>query len=318
MQTIDLFSGAGGFTTGAERAGARVVWAANHWQAAVACHAANHPHIEHVEQDLSEMDWTLCPDADLILASPACQGFSQCGQPARRGTGGNVRPDAGRARVKGQRDRNTTWAVLAAADSLRPQSIVIENVVDLLKWDVFDGWRQCLHALGYETRVHVLNALDYGGSQDRERVVITANLGKPIQLAPGIARARGTIGLALMPDEDPENRWTELDSKPDRMQWRMRKAQGEAGRRCFWANVSESRGRALHEPFPTSTTKSASQWYLLDGDRGRLLNPREMARSMSFPDSYRLPCTRGLAGKLIGNAIDVNFAHGIVEQVLTA
>ena len=36
MKAIDLFAGAGGFSTGARMAGAQVVWAANHWPAAVA------------------------------------------------------------------------------------------------------------------------------------------------------------------------------------------------------------------------------------------------------------------------------------------
>jgi len=34
MRAIDLFAGAGGFSTGAAMAGARVVWAANHWPTA--------------------------------------------------------------------------------------------------------------------------------------------------------------------------------------------------------------------------------------------------------------------------------------------
>lgn len=33
MRAIDLFAGAGGFSTGATMAGARVLWAANHWPA---------------------------------------------------------------------------------------------------------------------------------------------------------------------------------------------------------------------------------------------------------------------------------------------
>ena len=82
--------------------------------------------------------------------------------------------------------------------------------------------------------------------------------------------------------------------------------------------MSESRGRRLDEPFPTSTTQSGTQWCLLDGDRVRVLNPREIARSMSFSDHYRLPKNRGLAGKLIGNAIDVRLARGIVGQVMEA
>jgi hypothetical protein len=38
MRCIDLFAGAGGFTEGARLAGARVVWAANHWPLAVQYH----------------------------------------------------------------------------------------------------------------------------------------------------------------------------------------------------------------------------------------------------------------------------------------
>ena len=317
---IDLFSGAGGFTTGASEAGVNVLLAANHWDAAVACHAANHPGVEHVQQDLAEMDWTLCPEADILLASPACQGFSQAGQPARKGSGGSHSPDPARIRVKGQRDRNTSWAVLAAADTLRPRQIVIENVVDMMTaWDGFDAWLGVLQAFGYATHTHRINAINYGGGQERERLVVTANLGGPaIKLAPSLGLASPTIGDCLDADDAAGNRWHAIDSKPARMQPLMAKAQRQAGGRCFWANVSESRGRTLGEHFPTATTQSGTQWCLLDGDRVRVLNPRELARSMSFPDSYKLPKQRELAGKLIGNAIDVNMARGIVGQVLAA
>lgn len=43
MKAADLFAGLGGCTEDAEAAGVRVVWAANHWQGAVECHARNHP-----------------------------------------------------------------------------------------------------------------------------------------------------------------------------------------------------------------------------------------------------------------------------------
>ena len=77
MNAIDLFSGAGGFSTGAVMAGVPVVWAANHWPAAVQVHANNHPNTAHVCQDLQQADWTLVPPHDLLLASPACQGHSR-------------------------------------------------------------------------------------------------------------------------------------------------------------------------------------------------------------------------------------------------
>jgi len=77
MDAIDLFAGLGGFSEGAEQAGVRVVWAANHWPAAVQVHANNHPETEHVCQDLQQADWTQVPKHDLLLASPACQGHSR-------------------------------------------------------------------------------------------------------------------------------------------------------------------------------------------------------------------------------------------------
>lgn len=40
MDVIDMFAGLGGFSEGAEQAGCRVVWAANHWRLAVDTHDA--------------------------------------------------------------------------------------------------------------------------------------------------------------------------------------------------------------------------------------------------------------------------------------
>ena len=48
MNAIDLFAGAGGFSTGATMAGVNVVWAANHWPDAVEWHSKNHPEAQHL------------------------------------------------------------------------------------------------------------------------------------------------------------------------------------------------------------------------------------------------------------------------------
>ncbi|MFC6520086.1 DNA cytosine methyltransferase [Undibacterium arcticum] len=68
MNAIDLFAGAGGFSTGAQMAGCNVVWAANHWQQAVDTHAANHPDAQHVCQDLHQANWETC--RRMICCSP--------------------------------------------------------------------------------------------------------------------------------------------------------------------------------------------------------------------------------------------------------
>lgn len=315
MIAADLFAGLGGLTEGAEQTQrARVALAVNHNADAVRWHEVNHPHTVHACQDLAEFDWTRVPSIDLLLAAPACQGHSSAGKPAAKGRGGSHAPDPDKLRAKHQRDRNTAWAVLAAADTLRPRTIVIENVPRFLRWRTFDAWRGVLDSMGYHTTVQTPCALDYGVGQDRTRAIIIADLRRPIHLEP-THDARPTIADALLDDDDPTNRWAPIASKSDRVRALVAKAQREAGARCFWNNVSESRGRPLDDVFPTATTQSGTQFNLVDGDRIRVLGPREMARVQGFPDTYQIPRDRKTASRLIGNATPVPLARAIVEQV---
>ncbi|WP_419606333.1 DNA cytosine methyltransferase, partial [Thiolapillus sp.] len=111
MRVIDLFAGAGGFSTGATMAGARVVWAANHWRSAVIIHKANHPDAVHVCQDLHQADWSQVPEHDVMLASPSCQGHSHA---------------RGKDRPHHDASRSTAWAVVSAVEHHRPPFVVIE------------------------------------------------------------------------------------------------------------------------------------------------------------------------------------------------
>jgi DNA (cytosine-5)-methyltransferase 1 len=316
IPAADLFAGLGGFSEGARLSGrARVLFAANHWPQAIEWHHANHPTTHHECQDLAQMDMRLLPDLrdGLLLAAPACQGHSQAGQPAEKGSGGNYNPDPAKLRVKHQADRNTAWAVLAACDTARPATLVVENVVDFQGWKLFGAWCGVLRSMGYHLRTHELDARDFGLPQDRVRFILTGSLAAPIELeAPGLAP--GSIADVLDADDFEGNRWADVDAKPERTRGRIRRAQSQAGARCFWNNVSESTARPLDATLPTITTQSGSQFYLIDGDRCRILNPRELARAQGFGDHYALPTNRKLAGRLIGNAIPVNLARSIVEQ----
>src|SRR4051812_4600733 len=109
ITAIDLFAGAGGFTCGAAMAGIDVLWAANHWPAAVAVHAANHPRTEHACQDLQQMDWSRVPSHHLLLASPCCQGHSKA---------------RGRDGPHSDLSRSTAWAVVSCAEYHRPRGFV--------------------------------------------------------------------------------------------------------------------------------------------------------------------------------------------------
>jgi len=321
IPAVDLFSGAGGFSAGAELAGARVLLAANHNPDAVRWHQRNHPATEHACQDLQQFDFSQLPDISrgLLLAAPACQGHSQNAQPARKGTGGSHAPDLGRAAERAHLQRSTAWAVVTAAEVARPRGLIVENVPDFLRWRLFPAWGGALVALGYTVRTHVLNAARYGSAQDRQRLIVTADRdGRGLGLSPTWGADSRALGDCLDLEPSPEHRWAKggIAAKSERMRWRMRKAQKEAGSLCVWNNVSESRGRAMHERAPTLTTKSGSQLYLLDGDDCRILNPRELARIQGLPDTFQLPKQRALCSLLIGNMIPVELSRGVTAQVL--
>ena len=156
---IDLFSGLGGWSTGASLAGVDVLWAANHWPDAVEWHSANHPNTIHACQDLHQADWSKVPAHDLLLASPCCQGHSK----ARGKANGNPQHDA---------SRSTAWAVVSALEFHRPAMAIVENVPEFLDWALYPAWASAMNALGYQLAPHVVNCADLGVPQERVRMFL--------------------------------------------------------------------------------------------------------------------------------------------------
>lgn len=301
MDAIDLFAGLGGFSEGAEQAGVRVVWAANHWPAAVQVHANNHPETEHLCQDLQQADWTQVPAHDLLLASPACQGHSR----AR----GADRPhhDATRA---------TAWAVVSALECHRPPLALIENVPDFTRWVLFPAWCSAVNALGYAISPHLVDAADHGVPQHRERVLIALTRSKhPIEL--NLPR-RQHVPAATIIDFDAE-RWSPID-RPGRSPATLariangRRQHGDRFLMAFYGN--EKGGRSLSRPIGTITTRD--RWAIVDGDRMRMLSVAEARRAMGFRASYQLPERARDAMHMLGNAVCPPVARDVIAALREA
>lgn len=294
MIAVDLFAGWGGFTTGAEQAGVRVVWAANHWPLAVSTHAANHPGVEHACQDLRQADWRALPRFDLLLASPACQGHSPASQPGRR-----PHHDALRA---------TAWAVIDCVEVTSPRAAIIENVLAFRSWTLFPLWLEALRRLGYVVGVHRVDASRLGVPQRRARLFVTATR-RPVAIA---------VPAAPEPAFGPCVDW-------DAPGWRsVRLASPGAQRRIaalrtrhlrgLVQHVTGHRGVPLDEPIRTITTKD--HWAIVDGDRYRPLTIRELARGMGFPESFTWPvASRASTIRGIGNAVCPPVARDIVRRI---
>ena len=185
----DLFCGAGGTSTGAqkaiERMGARLDLAAvNHWPVAVETHQLNHPTARHYIEDLSGADpESIIPAGwlDLLMASPECRYYS-------RARGGKPIHDQGRM---------NPWIVQRWLTALDVRCLLIENVPEFTGWGplgqdgrpdksrkglYFSEWVNSIAGLGYDVEWRMLNAADFGEATTRIRFFLQARKdGQPIR-----------------------------------------------------------------------------------------------------------------------------------------
>ena len=300
MKIVDFFSGAGGFSTGAAIAGHQVVAAANHWALAVESHAKNHPSTLHICQDLNLFDSGSLPDFDCLVASPSCQGHSKA-----RGTD-KPRHDASRA---------TAWAVIDCAEIRRPKRIVVENVVDFMKWELYSQWKSSLEALGYAVSTNVINAKNFGVAQDRERVIIVA--AHKERSAPKVISPMLPEIPAIEVIDFTKGKWFPTSKYVEATQVRIADGRSRGWKRFvapFYGSGSGKMSRSLYRPIGTITT--LDRWLVVDGDLGRVLTVDEVREFMSFPKGYYLAGTRRDQIMQLGNAIPPLMAAEVLRQVL--
>lgn len=303
MRAIDLFAGAGGFSTGAAMAGLDVVWAANHWPVAVDCHSANHPGTQHACQDLHQADWSMVPAHDILLASPCCQGHSK----ARGKAANNPQHDA---------SRSTAWAVVSAAEYHRPDVVVVENVPEFTAWALYPAWQMAMQALGYTMAPHIVDAADHGVAQHRTRLFIVCTKSRrPLMLD---LPQGGHIGSASVIDFNA-GKWSRID-KPGRSLATLgrvangRAAHGDRFVTCYYG--SEKGGRSLSRPLGAITTRD--RWAVINGNHMRMLTVDECRKAMGFPDGYKLPAQHKQAIHLLGNAVVPIVARDILNAIKEA
>ena len=303
MRAIDLFSGAGGFSTGATMAGCNVVWAANHWQSAVDTHALNHPEAEHACQDLHQTNWRDVPAHDIQLASPCCQGHSK----ARGKANGNPQHDA---------SRSTAWAVVSSAEYHRPEAVLVENVPEFVKWTLFPAWRSAMEALGYCLAPHIIDSADHGVPQHRERLFLICTRSKhPMMLQFPV---QDYVPASSFIDFDA-GKWQPIE-KPGRAAATLvriaegRRVHGARFVSSYYGN--ERGGRSIHRPIGTITTRDRHA--IVDGDRMRMLSVQEARAAMSFPAGYILPAQQRLAMHMLGNAVAPVVARNVIQAIRAA
>lgn len=166
MKAIDLFAGAGGFSVGLEKAGFEVVFANDIDENACKSYKLNHPLTVVQKGDIANISGKdilkLCglkaDEIDLVVGGPPCQGFSTVGK-------------------KDENDpRNKLFVhFFRLVADIKPRAVVFENVPGfkrLYHGKVFEAVCREFEKLGYSVETKVLNALNYGVPQNRERTFI--------------------------------------------------------------------------------------------------------------------------------------------------
>ena len=344
-KVIDLFAGVGGLSLGFENCGFDVVLANEYDESIAAAYKANHKGTRMIVGDITSLDLekTFGPyqgQIDVVIGGPPCQGFSQKGQ---------------RKTIHDERNFLFKYYV-RVVELVKPRYFVMENVPNLLTAE--KGYfrkeiEELFNSMGYQLKMGILNASDYGVPQNRRRAVI---IGKRGGAAPGLPKPRNitvTIwdaisDLAYLSSGEGEEE-QEYRGKP-RSEYQKKLRGGSAILRNHVATrhsrlalerlamIPPNAGKeVLPEEHLTRSIYSGT-WTRMRKDEisvtittrfdtpssGKFTHPfldraitvREAARIQSFPDSFRFVGSKGSQMKQVGNAVPPLLAGAIAEVVM--
>lgn len=344
-KVIDLFAGVGGLSLGFENCGFDVVLANEYDESIAAAYKANHKGTRMIVGDITSLDLekTFGPyqgQIDVVIGGPPCQGFSQKGQ---------------RKTIHDERNFLFKYYV-RVVELVKPQYFVMENVPNLLTAE--KGYfrkeiEELFNSMGYQLKMGILNASDYGVPQNRRRAVI---IGKQGGAAPGLPKPRNitvTIwdaisDLAYLSSGEGEEE-QEYRGKPrSEYQKKLRGGSGTLHNHVATrhsrlalerlAMIPPNAGKeVLPEEHLTRSIYSGT-WTRMRKDEisvtittrfdtpssGKFTHPfldraitvREAARIQSFPDSFRFVGSKGSQMKQVGNAVPPLLAGAIAEVVM--
>ncbi|WP_329073481.1 DNA cytosine methyltransferase [Amycolatopsis sp. NBC_01480] len=182
----DIFCGAGGSSIGLTGAGFELKLAANHWARAIETHELNFQNARHLCADVSNYDMRRLPRTDILWASPICTEISPAGGRKRKKAQLDLLDMQGLDEEEKPRDdsafertRATFWDVIRATEVHRYRAVLVENVVDVIDWELFDVWVSAMKVLGYNCQftsvssAHIGDETNPHAPQWRDRLYMT-------------------------------------------------------------------------------------------------------------------------------------------------
>lgn len=291
----DLFCGIGGFHYAAAALGLQCTYACDIDEDAARQYRHNFDMLVHGDVTITKA--AMIPDHDILFAGFPCQPFSIIG---KRG---------------GTNDRRGTLfrEIVRIVKAKQPKALILENVRQLVgdnQGKTLDSILGLLAKAGYACTWKVLNALDFGLPQKRERVIIVGLLNGIDFFTWPKPKAR-TIPLEDILESDPDPKYFVSTRILDK---RMQESTDIQGPTIWHENKGGNIG--IH-PFSCALRAGASYNYLLV-DGKRRLTPRELLRLQGFPERFDIIGTDSHIRKQTGNAVPVPMVRAVLRQVMNA
>jgi len=296
---IDLFAGIGGIRLGFESVGGHCVFSSEFDEDACTTYEANFG--EHPSGDITKIDATDIPDFDILLGGFPCQAFSIIG--------------------KKEGFANETCGTLffdieRILSVKRPSAFMLENVRNLTahnNGNTFRVIKERLSALGYHVHAKVLNALDYGVPQNRERIFIVGFLDNVEFKFPDPVPAKERKTLVDILEKNVDRKYYVRDeiriSRLERLK--------DNNYPKPYISHENMAGSITPHPYSSALRAGASANYILINDERRPTE-REMLRIQGFPDTYKIVLPYSKVKKQCGNSVAVPVIKAIAVEMIKA
>lgn len=308
---IDLFCGLGGFRLALESFGGKCVFGSDIDKYVSETYADNFG--DNPLSDITKVDEKQIPPHNILCAGFPCQAFSISGK------------------QKGFDDTRGTLfrEVVRIAKYHKPEILLLENVKNLQNHDggkTFEIIKNDIEAIGYNMYYKVLNASNYGIPQARERlymVCIRRDIdNKKFEFPSPVSISKCVNDILLHTGEEEkfviekgyrlhhrETSPLKIYKKPLRIGTVNKGGQGD--------RIYDICGQAITLSAEGGGTGSKTGLYLADG-KVRKLHPRECARLMGYPESYKINPSDNQAFKQFGNSVVVDVLQYIIQSLIAS
>ena len=294
---IDLFAGIGGIRLGFEAVGGHCVFSSEFDEAACKTYEANFG--EHPSGDITKIDAKDIPDFDVLLGGFPCQAFSIIG--------------------KKEGFENETCGTLffdieRILKEKMPRAFMLENVRNLTAHDKGNTFKVIishLEALGYNVYAKVLNALDYGVPQKRERIIIVGFLDNVLFTFPEPIPLEKRKTLKDILETDVDDKYFVKDRIRESRLMRLK----DPNYPKPYISHENMAGSITPHPYSSCLRAGASANYILINDERRPTE-REMLRLQGFPEDFKIVVPYGKIKHQTGNSVAIPVIKAVATQMI--